>query len=186
VTVNKIIPFCRNSKSIPLSILYYRLKVQAIQARNSRKKSYVGIQNNSCRNSSGGAITMMKSLKSWISGSQSKTCLCDRTDHNIFNTLRRNWNMSWRNATRSTISCVASYQRQCDGFRKIHRFFPRRDLVEHASLVDIQSYCTNKSSARFVSSTSGDSVSPALSQLVEYKEANGNCNVPKRYKDNPA
>jgi len=25
-----------------------------------------------------------------------------------------------------------------------------------------------------------------LSQLVEYKEANGNCNVPKRYKDNPA
>ena len=25
-----------------------------------------------------------------------------------------------------------------------------------------------------------------LSQLVEYKEANGDCNVPKRYKDNPA
>ena len=24
-----------------------------------------------------------------------------------------------------------------------------------------------------------------LSQLVEYKEANGDCNVPKRYKDNP-
>ena len=25
-----------------------------------------------------------------------------------------------------------------------------------------------------------------LSQLVEYKEANGDCNVPQRYKDNPA
>ena len=24
-----------------------------------------------------------------------------------------------------------------------------------------------------------------LSQLVEYKEANGDCNVPQRYKDNP-
>ena len=71
--------------------------------------------------------------------------------------------MSWRNATGTAVSCVASYQRKCDGFRKSQRFVSRRDLVEHASL-DIQSYCTNNSSARFVSSTSGGTVSPAQNQ----------------------
>lgn len=71
--------------------------------------------------------------------------------------------MSWRNVTRSAFSCVASYQRKCDGFRKRQRCVPRRDLVEHASL-DIQSYCTNNSPARFMSSTSGGTVSPAQNQ----------------------
>ena len=108
--------------------------------------------------------------------------------------------MSWRNATRTAVSCVASYQRKCDGFRKSHGFVPRRDLVERASL-DIQSYCTKNYPARFVSSTSGGTVSPAqrqrdllalkrmnlqLSQLIEYKEVNGDCNVPYAFKDNPA
>ena len=69
--------------------------------------------------------------------------------------------MSWRNTT--AVSCVARYQRKCDGFRKSQRFESRKDLVKHASL-DIQSYCTNNSSARFVSSTSGGTVSPAQNQ----------------------
>jgi hypothetical protein len=71
--------------------------------------------------------------------------------------------MSWRNATGTAVSCVASYQRKCDGFRKSQRFVSRRDLVEHASL-DIQSYCKNNHSARFVSSTSGGTLSPAQNQ----------------------
>jgi hypothetical protein len=93
--------------------------------------------------------------------------------------------MSWRNATRTAVSCVVSYQRKCDGFGKSHGFVPRRDLVEHARL-DIQSYCTNNFSARFVSSTSGGRMNLQLSQLMEYKEVNGDCNVPYAFKDNPA
>ena len=70
--------------------------------------------------------------------------------------------MSRRNATRSAVSCVARYQRTCYGFRKIQRFVPRRNWVEHTN-VDIQSYCTNNVSVRFVSSTAG-TVSPAQNQ----------------------
>ena len=70
--------------------------------------------------------------------------------------------MSRRNATRSAVSCVARYQRTCYGFRKIQRFVPRRNWVEHTN-VDIQSYCTNNVSVHFVSSTAG-TVSPAQNQ----------------------
>jgi hypothetical protein len=65
--------------------------------------------------------------------------------------------MNWRNATKSAVSCVVSYRRKCNGFLKIQCFDStrKRDLVEHARL-DIQLYCTNNFSARFVSSSSGD------------------------------